>query len=178
MPKKEPTENVKCPQCGHESPPDSQVCANCSQPLSVQTSPTESYGVEELMAVPGIGDAKAHVLYKAGYRTVKDLQQADPNELAGVKGIGDKLAAKIIEGAQSVSKPRDEGLANWLSGEGDGLSSWLSGREGETKQTAEAVSPEHIHDDVLAKWLSGTEDGLDSWLTETTVRHAEQTALQ
>ncbi len=177
MPKKEPTENVKCPQCGHESPPDSQVCTNCSAPLSGQPTPTESLRVEELMSVPGIGDAKAHVLYKAGYRTVNDLQQANPNELAGVKGIGDKLAAKIIEGAQSVSKPKDEELANWLSGEGDGLSSWLSGREGEAKQTAESASPEPIHDDVLAKWLSGTEDGLDSWLTETPTGRADQKAV-
>ncbi|MGD9963581.1 MAG: helix-hairpin-helix domain-containing protein, partial [Thermoplasmata archaeon] len=128
MPKKEHKESVKCPGCGHESPPDSKVCPNCSEQLPSEPEASATTGIEELMSVPGVGDAKAHVLYKAGYKTVKDLQQADLEELAGVKGIGDKLAAKIIEGAHSVPAQTNEGLADWLSGREDGLSDWLSGR--------------------------------------------------
>ncbi len=167
MPKKEQKENVKCPACGHESPPDSKVCPNCSEQLPSEPEASGSPGIEELMAVPGIGDAKAHVLYKAGYKTVKDLQQADPEELAGVKGIGDKLAAKIIEGAQTVPAATHEGLANWLSGRDDGLSDWLSGREQEAKDAETEPTEEAEYDATLAKWLSGKDEGLDSWLQET-----------
>ena len=177
MPKKDTNEIVKCPQCGHESPADSQVCSNCSHQFTGQTSASESHGVEELMSVPGVGDAKAHTLYKAGYRTVKDLQKADLVELASVKGIGDKLAAKIIEGARSVSKPGNEGLADWLSGEDDGLTSWLSGKEATTRPGTDVADREQVYDDTLAKWLSGTEDGLDSWLDETTAQKADQKAV-
>lgn len=129
------------------------------------------------MAVPGVGDAKAHVLYKAGYRNVADLQKADLEELASVKGIGDKLAAKIIEGAQSVPVPRDEGLADWLSGEDEGLSSWLSGREETAKQTTAVAKPDSVHDEMLAKWLAGAEDGLDSWLQEAPAPRTDQKIL-
>mgnify|MGYP001148340692 FL=1 len=177
MPKKEPKENIKCPQCGHMSPPDSQVCANCSGQLPAAPTPPEDEGVEQLMTVPGIGDAKAHELYKAGYRSVEDLQNADREELANVKGIGDKLAGKIIEGAQSASGPEDKGLASWLSGEDDGLSSWLSGRE-EQGSPPEAESRVIPHDDTLAKWLSGDLEGLDSWLQEVPAKRAEKAVLQ
>ncbi len=177
MPKKEPKENIKCPQCGQMSPPDSQVCANCSGQLPAAPTPPEDEGVEQLMTVPGIGDAKAHELYKAGYRSVEDLQNADREELANVKGIGDKLAGKIIEGAQSASGPEDRGLASWLSGEDDGLSSWLSGRE-EQGSPPEAESRVTPHDDTLAKWLSGDLEGLDSWLQEASAKRAEKAVLQ
>jgi KaiC/GvpD/RAD55 family RecA-like ATPase len=174
MPKKEPEENITCPKCGQVSPADAQVCPKCSGPLRAGAP---EGGVEELMSVPGIGDAKAHELYKAGYRSVEDLQNANPEDLANVKGIGEKLAAKIIESAHSVAAPRDEGLASWLSGEDEGLSSWLSGREGESKP-AVADAPDLPHDETLAKWLSGAEDGLDSWLTEVPARIAEVEPLQ
>ena len=177
MPKKEPKENIKCPQCGQVSPPDSQVCANCSGQLPAAPTLPEDEGVEQLMTVPGIGDAKAHELYKAGYRSVEDLQNADREELASVKGIGDKLAGKIIEGAQSASGPEDKGLASWLSGEDDGLSSWLSGREeqGDPPEVESRITP---HDDTLAKWLSGDLEGLDSWLQEAPAKRAEKAVLQ
>lgn len=179
MPKKEQKENAKCPECGHESPPDSKVCANCSRQLPDPPPTSEDSDIEELMSVPGVGDAKAHVLYKAGYKTVRDLQLANVDELASVKGIGDKLAVKIIEGAQTLPQSDSKGLASWLSGQDDGLSDWLSGREEEAKQTATAAKGDDIYDETLAKWLSGSEEGLDSWLTEAPpVRPAQQPVLQ
>ena len=177
MPKKEQSESVKCPSCGHESPPDSKMCPSCSKQLPGQPTASDDTAVEELMSVPGIGDAKAHVLYKAGYKTVKDLQNARLEELASVKGIGDKLAAKIIEEAQSAQKAPDAGLANWLSGRGDGLSNWLAGREEEATQSAEAAEHDATYDETLAKWLSGKEEGLDSWLREVPVTKPEQMAV-
>ncbi|MEW5748199.1 MAG: ATPase domain-containing protein [Candidatus Thermoplasmatota archaeon] len=178
MPKKEQKEDIVCPKCGEASPPDAQVCSNCSEPLGPGAAPSESEGVEALMSVPGIGDAKAHELYKAGYRSVDDLQKATPEDLANVKGIGDKLAAKIIESAHAVAAPKDEGLASWLSGEDEGLSSWLSGREGEEPKPAVADEPELPHDETLAKWLSGDEEGLDSWLTESPIKKTGEGALE
>lgn len=176
MPKKEPKENIECPKCGKPVPAGAQVCSNCSEQISPAPSQSESEGVEELMRVPGVGDSKAHELYKAGYHSVEDLQNANREELAEVKGIGDRLAAKIIENANSIVEPKDEGLASWLSGEDEGLSSWLSGREEESKPAAASES-DIPHDKTLAKWLSGAEEGLDSWLTEVPVKRDEEAAV-
>ncbi len=175
MPKKEPKENVKCPSCGTEATPGSDVCPNCSGHLSGEVSPEESRGVEELTTVPGVGDAKAHVLYRAGYRTVKDLLLADVEELGNVKGIGDKLAAKIIDGARTLSAQGRGGLADWLSGEDDGLSSWLSGREGEEPPAAATPRPAPKTDEALAAWLSGGEGNIDSWIEEAVTPRAAAT---
>jgi KaiC/GvpD/RAD55 family RecA-like ATPase len=176
MPKRDQEKMVKCPDCGHESPPGSKACENCSGQLTNEPTPAEPASVEELMSVPGVGDAKAHVLYKAGYRTVKDLQQADREELGKVKGIGDKLAAKIIEGAQSMTSEADEGLAGWLSGKDDGLADWLSGREDESAPAAQTHQHEEIYDETLAKWLSGSEQDLDSWLQDVPAAQPEAKA--
>lgn len=124
--------------------------------------------LEELQTIPGVGEAKAEALLDAGYRSLKDLQEASPEELAGVKGIGEKLAGKIIQGARMKTGPGGDGLAEWLSGEDDGLSSWLSGEaRADQPSIGDAVNGEPPRGDSLARWLSGEEDDIDAWLQET-----------
>ncbi len=171
MQKKDDTEKklVSCPNCGQKTSVSEGGCEHCAAPLPEDSHSSEG-GIDELRAVPGVGEAKAHVLLKAGYKNVKDLQNADQSELAGVRGIGDKLAAKIIKGAQSLAGPEDKELAHWLAGEDEGLSAWISGEEHEGKDAMVATEPEAFQDDSLAKWLAGTEDNLDSWLDETKMK--------
>jgi KaiC/GvpD/RAD55 family RecA-like ATPase len=188
MPKDaEPSEGmVNCPICGHESPAGSKRCENCYTPLGApdeqveDDQPVEGHekDIEDLRRVPGVGETKAELLHEAGYRSVKDLQDAKVDELATVKGIGEKLAAKIIEGATAIEHPGGEahGLENWLAGEDDGLSEWLSGEEqGHTESSV--ANSEAPANDSLAKWLSGQEEDVNVWLEEPRAQIAPEDAI-
>ncbi|MBU0623384.1 MAG: hypothetical protein KJ672_00905, partial [Candidatus Thermoplasmatota archaeon] len=170
----EPPDTITCPICGYESPEGSTKCNHCYsslQPGKAEEKPEEEEPedkeLDELMLVPGVGEAKAEILRQAGYRSVKELQTADLEELSSVKGIGERLAAKIIEGAiQLATETGSSPLADWLSGEDAGLNEWLSGEE--RSQPMAAVARKEIpRDDSLARWLSGQEEDVNTWLEET-----------
>jgi len=62
------------------------------------------YGVKEellpLLSLKGIGRRRARALYEAGYRTVKDIAFASPEELEKIPNIGRVLSREIIEQAR------------------------------------------------------------------------------
>ena len=173
-----PEGKVACPICGHQSPAGSKRCDNCYTALpgardddpSAGKGPNDAHEreIEELRLVPGVGEAKAELLHEAGFRSVKDLQTARTEDLAMVKGIGEKLAAKIVEGAVALQRPQGagHGLEDWLAGEDEGLSEWLSGDERSQPATT-AANSEMPANDSLARWLSGQEDDVNVWLEET-----------
>jgi KaiC/GvpD/RAD55 family RecA-like ATPase len=185
MPKTaEPSEGmVTCPICGHESPAGSKRCENCYTSLDDSEPDVEMGGttgdherdIEELLRVPGVGEAKAEILYEAGYRSLKDLQNARVEELATVKGIGEKLANKIIEGVATIDRPGmpAHGLEEWLAGEDEGLSEWLSGEEHRHSESSVANS-EPAGSDSLAKWLSGQEEDVNTWLEEPSIQEQQE----
>ena len=186
MPKDaEPPEGmVACPICGHQSPVGSKRCDNCYTSLGgsgaepqgpINSPPGSDYEKEigELRRVPGVGEAKAELLHEAGYRSISDLQGARVDELATVKGIGEKLASKIIEGATALALPGGQahGLEDWLAGEDEGLSEWLSGEEhGHPESTA--ANSDIPSSDSLARWLAGQEDDVNVWLEDTRIQEA------
>ncbi len=169
---------VTCPICGRDSPAGSARCANCytdlaggkaSGPDDAKTgkAPEDAPDLNDLLSVPGVGTVKAEVLKEAGYTNLKDLEDARVEDLASIKGIGEKLATKIIEGARAVSRGEAHGLADWLSGEDEGLSDWLSGEEQAVQPEPAAATEADVHySDSLARWLSGKEEDLNSWLEE------------
>ncbi|HKW42646.1 MAG TPA: DEAD/DEAH box helicase [Thermoplasmata archaeon] len=59
------------------------------------------YGVKEelleLISLRGIGRIRGRALFQRGYTTLKDLQKANPNDLARIPAIGVALAKKIKE---------------------------------------------------------------------------------
>lgn len=59
------------------------------------------YGVKEelleLISLRGIGRVRGRALFQRGYKTLKDLQKANPNDLARIPTIGSALAIKIKE---------------------------------------------------------------------------------
>ncbi len=181
MPKDDeaPDTNVTCPICGYESPPGSKRCDHCYNTLDSEGAPEDPPADEdkelgELQKIPGVGAAKAEVLKEAGYHSIKDVQAASVEELSAVKGIGEKLAAKIIQGATDISSASNSKLASWLQGEDDGLSTWLAGDDSPQPQS-EAVDKEVAPSDSLARWLSGEEEDVNVWLSET--KEAERAAL-
>lgn len=59
------------------------------------------YGVREelleLISLKGVGRVRGRALFGRGYRTLRDLQKADPNDLARIPSIGPSVAKKIKE---------------------------------------------------------------------------------
>ncbi|HEY5538890.1 MAG TPA: helix-hairpin-helix domain-containing protein, partial [Thermoplasmata archaeon] len=59
------------------------------------------YGIKEelleLVQLRGVGRVRARALYAKGYKTLRDLQKADPGDLARIAVIGTALAKKIVE---------------------------------------------------------------------------------
>ncbi len=174
----EPTENsIACPICGYLSPKGATRCEHCYSSLQADEGTTGANGngstsdknegeLEQLRLVPGVGEAKAETLYEAGFHSLKDLQKASVDELSAVKGIGEKLATKIIQGANNLANPGEASpLANWLSGKDEGLSEWLSGDE-TTQPGATVMKADEPRDDSLAKWLSGEEEDVNVWLED------------
>lgn len=167
-----------CPSCGHASPPGSTRCEKCFKPLSQskvrrqrkarkRDSSRRHREKDELMKLDGVKEAEAKALRQAGYHSIQDISQADPEKLSRVEGIGEGLATKIILQATETDFPRDSPLADWLLGEEEDLSSWLSG-EGKAPPEAEAMAEQQLDvNDSLYKWLSGEEMTIDSWLEES-----------
>jgi len=59
----------------------------------------EDKAVKQLMEIDGVGKAKAKILYDAGFKTIESVKKANEDEIAGIKGIGEKLAQKIKSSA-------------------------------------------------------------------------------
>src|SRR2546428_34137 len=59
------------------------------------------YGIKEelleLISLRGVGRVRGRALFQRGYKTLKDLQKANPSELARIPTIGPTLAMKIKE---------------------------------------------------------------------------------
>lgn len=60
--------------------------------------------LNELERVSGIGPIAATNLNKAGVKTIEEIAEATPEELAWIKGIGIISAKKIIENAINLLK--------------------------------------------------------------------------
>jgi Holliday junction resolvasome RuvABC DNA-binding subunit len=58
----------------------------------------------EIEKVRGIGPVAAVNLVKAGVKSIEQIANAKPEELAWIKGIGIKSARKIIENANELIK--------------------------------------------------------------------------
>jgi large subunit ribosomal protein L32e len=62
----------------------------------------EDKAVKQLMEIDGVGKAKAKLLYGAGFKTIESVKKANEDEIAGIKGIGEKLAQKIKASADQM----------------------------------------------------------------------------
>lgn len=70
-----------------------------SQKATEEKKATESIQAV-LASIEGIGPKTAELLQKAGFTTAEKLANVEVEHLCTVQGIGDKTAAKIIEGAK------------------------------------------------------------------------------
>lgn len=62
----------------------------------------EDDAIKQLTTLDGVGKAKAKLLFDAGYKDINSIKKASIDEIAGVKGIGEKLANKIKASAGEI----------------------------------------------------------------------------
>lgn len=62
----------------------------------------ENEAIEQLTTIDGVGKAKAKLLYDAGFETIESVKKANTDDIAAVKGIGEKLANKIKASADKM----------------------------------------------------------------------------
>ncbi len=63
--------------------------------------------LEKFKALPNVGDVGGRLLYNEGFRSVRDLAEADPEELARVLGSDREKAKKIVEMASQMLQDND-----------------------------------------------------------------------
>lgn len=62
----------------------------------------ENEAIKQLTTIDGVGKAKAKILYDAGFETIESVKNASEEEIAGIKGIGEKLAQRIKASADQM----------------------------------------------------------------------------
>jgi large subunit ribosomal protein L32e len=62
----------------------------------------EDETIKQLMTLDGVGKAKAKLLYDAGFKDINSIKKVGMDEIAGIKGIGKKLAARIKASADEM----------------------------------------------------------------------------
>ncbi len=72
------------------------------------------YMTEELVRVRGIGPIAADRLLQSGVRSIEEIANSKPEQLAWIKGIGIISANKIIENANELLK-LEKGIENVLN---------------------------------------------------------------
>src|SRR5579864_2813074 len=61
-----------------------------------------AHSTEELSKLEGVGPKTTDILIKGGWGSIAKLAQAKPDDLTGLRGVGEKTAVKIIEAAKAV----------------------------------------------------------------------------
>src|SRR2546426_1445914 len=58
-----------------------------------------SYGIKEelleLISLRGVGRVRGRALFQRGFKTLKDLQKANPSDLAHIPTIGDRKSTRL-----------------------------------------------------------------------------------
>jgi KaiC/GvpD/RAD55 family RecA-like ATPase len=131
-------EDGECKACGaqHEIK-DGKVRVKRQPPEA-----TKEAFIAEASKIPGLGPAKAELLYDGGYRDMESLKGASVEDLAAVEGFGERLAQKVHSYFHSQdakgTEEGEEALVKWLKGEGADLESWLGRASPESPQREEA----------------------------------------
>jgi len=63
--------------------------------------------LEKFQTLPHIGDVASRILYNEGFRSVKEVAEVDPEDLARVLEIEKEKAMEIVEGANRMSQKEE-----------------------------------------------------------------------
>jgi N utilization substance protein A len=82
-------------------------------------------GYKSLLMLPGVGEKLAAALYEVGYRSSDDIAKAESADLASIKGISEKKARELIEGALGYQQSPGLDAEKTLDEEKEGASGGL-----------------------------------------------------
>ncbi len=102
--------------------------------------------LEKFKGLPHIGDVGSRILYNEGFRSIKELTEVDPEELARVLGIEKEKAGEIVEGAIRIFQEEgiQEGGQGALPAEAKPASDPVSQMEGVGEKTAQILETNGI----------------------------------
>jgi len=63
----------------------------------------EKYAIESLAMIDGIDEGLAKSMYKLGFRTIEEVAEAEPTELAGIPGLGNQEALVRIQSSAEAA---------------------------------------------------------------------------
>ena len=63
--------------------------------------------LERFKVLPHIGDVHSRILYNEGFRSIKEVAEVDPEELAKVLGIEKEKAFEVVESAVQMAKDEE-----------------------------------------------------------------------
>jgi transcription termination/antitermination protein NusA len=61
-----------------------------------------AHSTEELAKLEGVGPKTIDILIKGGWGSIEKLSHAKPDDLTGLRGVGEKTAVKIVQAAKAV----------------------------------------------------------------------------
>jgi N utilization substance protein A len=61
-----------------------------------------AHSTQELAKLEGVGPKTTDILIKGGWGSIEKLAHAKPDDLTGLRGVGEKTAIKIVEAAKEV----------------------------------------------------------------------------
>src|SRR4030042_242795 len=64
---------------------------------------------ESFKGLPHIGEVHSRILYNEGFRTMREVAEVDPEELAKALGIEKEKAVEIVEGALRITRQEEGG---------------------------------------------------------------------
>ncbi len=83
---------VTCPFCGEEIDSDALRCSNCGNGWD---GPEEREAIRAIMKMPGMGEKRTRKLYEAGFKRIKDIEEADITEILEKAGIPLSVAKEV-----------------------------------------------------------------------------------
>jgi N utilization substance protein A len=97
--------------------------------------------LERFENLPYIGDVHSRILYNEGFRSIKDVAEVDPEELARVLEIEKEKASEIVESASQMARKEEGGEASEESGASSGSPAldFLGKIEGVGEKTAKIL---------------------------------------
>lgn len=89
-----PEKKVRCPFCGEEIDADALQCPKCGNRWD---DAEEREAIRVLLEMPGMGEKRTRKLYEAGFKKMKDIEEADIGEILSKAGIPLKVAKEVKE---------------------------------------------------------------------------------